>query len=538
MTDRRWILTVIIIAIVVANLPTVVGFLAAPHGSVYTGITSIAPGDTNVYLSYLEQARQGHYIFRDLYTAEPQHANLLNPFWLLLGVFGSLLHLAPLATYLVSRVILGALLIAVIARLAAAFFAEQRWRRLAILLAVFASGVGAWFAPFIDAAYHHTVPLHLWPMDLWVSEAFTFLSLRHSPHFLAATILIIGSVGFFMRSIERRSTPDAVFAGLCMLALFSFHPFHAVSLALVTVGMLVVLIVRREHGMMRQVLRFGLSWLIAVPAILYQYLIIRYDPIASGRATQNILPTTNLPVTIVSYGFLLIGAIVGGISLWRTGRLRSQLLVAWAVFHAASIYAPIFFNRRLTHALDIPLAFLVAAGIAMIVRKFALRRMTTPMFAGILLVMLFGVSNLWVYAQDLSFLLSAPSRTYPYYFYLHDGYRDAFSWLEQRSDADTVVLSSAITGNFIPAWSGRKVVIGHTVETVDYEAKRSDVVLFYDPSTSDDWRRTFLRQQRVTDVIVGPWERDMGLFDPAASTQLSQEYVSGNVVLYRVVAAD
>lgn len=535
-SELKWVLTVIVIAVVFANLPFALAALTAPHGTAYTGISSVAPGDLNVYLSYLEQVRQGHLVLRDLFTAESQVATLINPFWLVLGLIGSLFRLAPLATYLIARLALGLLLLFTLYRFACFFFEDQVRRRAAFLLAAFAGGIGAWVEPVLRALHSGTTVESGTPMDLWVSEAFTFLSLRHSPHFLAVTILIVLAVWFMMRSVERSSLRDASYAGLTLLALFSFHPFHVISFLYITLAFLIVVLLVRRGDLLRQLWRFTVMWLITLPAVLYHVLLILYDQFAKGRSLQNILLTTSLPLTLVSYGFLLVGAVVGAVTLLKTKRLRYVLLVAWTVAHGAAIYAPVFFNRRVTHGLNIALAMCAAAAVPFALTKIRAMRWSSAMklpLAAVVAFLLLGLSNLWVVGQDLWFLFQG-GRVMPSFFYMADDYRGAFAWLEKNGDDSTVVLSGTITGNFVPARSGRRVVVGHNVETIDLSQKMPNIRRYFGADTDAGWRRTYLIDNRVTHVLVGPREERVTPFRATQEPYLVPVYQRGNVTLYRV----
>lgn len=525
------------IALMVAFVPTIVGLIAPPQGTSYTGISSTAPGDVNVYLSYLEQARQGRLVFQDLYTATAQHATLLNPFWLMFGLLGALLHLMPLATYLLMRAALGAAMLWVLWRCCAFFYSDRGIRRTAYVLSVFASGVGAWFMPFLDNRYHGAIPEHALPMDLWVSEAFTFLTLRHSPHFIAATALILLSVLFLIRSVERDSRRDALLAGASMLGLFSFHPFHVVSLGTVTAVWAGAVMFGWIGVPRRSIAHLAIAWSVAIPAVLFHVLLTVFDPVSSGRATQNILLTTPPLVTIISYGFLLLCAILGGRTLVREQSVRTKMLVLWGFAHVVSLYLPIFFNRRLTHGLNIALALIAAPLCYKLVKRLSAsgkKQTANAGFVAALAVLAFGTSNLWIFAQDLSYV-SQKGRAPEHLFYVSNDYKDAFRWLERNGNEQTVVLSGVITGNLVPAWSGRKVVIGHSVETLDFKEVRESVITFFSGDTTDAWRLDFLKKNAVTHMVLGYREQAIIEFDPAAAPYLVTAYRNAAVTIYRAV---
>jgi hypothetical protein len=537
--ERRWLLIAIIVALLAANLPVVLGFFTAPHETQFTGIDSTAPGDVNVYRSYLEQAYQGHVVFRDLFTGEPQQARIINPFWLVLGLIGSLFHLPALLVYFGTRVLLGAVFLWLLYKIASELFEKALTRKIAFLLAVFGTGIGAWIAPIVSAVFHGAQLEPAWPMDLWVSEGFTFLSLHHSPHFLAATILIVLSVALLARSLERSSTRDAAIAGCCMLGLFSFHPFHVLSLGTITFGFAVFGLVRNYRDGIRTIGRFLLAWFIASPAIAYQAWLILKDPFAAGRAAQNILLTTPILTTVASYGLLLVCAVFGACMLLKRHALRYQLLVVWGVCQAIAIYLPVFFNRRVTQGLNIALAFLAAVAVQHAYQRFVSKQYSMQRAIVFLVVcfLAFGMSTVWVSAQDLSFLLSSTGRQPKYFFFLPHDTAKAFSWLQRNGNNNTVVLSSPITGNFIPGWSGRRVYVGHNVETLKFKEKQDLAARFFRSDGIAEERQAFLRQNSITYVFVGPWERQIHGFNFQTEPYLQEVFSSTLVNIYRVTGS-
>jgi len=68
----------------------------------------------------------------------------------------------------------------------------------------------------------------------------------------------------------------------------------------------------------------------------------------------------------------------------------------------------------------------------------------------------------------------------------------------------------------LPAWAPVRVVLGHGVETADIGRVREQVETFFRADTPDGWRQDFLSRFGVQYLLVGPHERQLGAFDPAA----------------------
>ena len=79
--SREWIVAAAISAVVVlASLaPYLYGAAVAPPGKVFTGVVTISHYDTYTYLAWMEQGREGHWLFRDLYSSEAQPRLPLRP---------------------------------------------------------------------------------------------------------------------------------------------------------------------------------------------------------------------------------------------------------------------------------------------------------------------------------------------------------------------------------------------------------------------------------------------------------------------------
>jgi hypothetical protein len=100
------------------------------------------------------------------------------------------------------------------------------------------------------------------------------------------------------------------------------------------------------------------------------------------------------------------------------------------------------------------------------------------------------------------------------WFYLSDGEWAALEWLRVEGDPDAVVLCAPQMGSFVPAWAGQPVVYGHPFETVNAEQRREQVEAYWAGEMSATEEESFLRENGVGYVLVGPREleiRDWGL---------------------------
>jgi hypothetical protein len=92
-----------------------------------------------------------------------------------------------------------------------------------------------------------------------------------------------------------------------------------------------------------------------------------------------------------------------------------------------------------------------------------------------------------------------------------------------------MLLSTDETGRLVAQKTGRKVYLGHPMETLHYEEKKQEVTLFY----AGDLPITWLAGLPIQWVIYGPYERELTpAFVPGPDLQLAFETEA--VRIYRV----
>jgi hypothetical protein len=96
------------------------------------------------------------------------------------------------------------------------------------------------------------------------------------------------------------------------------------------------------------------------------------------------------------------------------------------------------------------------------------------------------------------------------WFYLSDGERAALEWLRDEGEPNGVVLCAPQMGLFVPAWAGQPVVYGHPFETVDAERHKAQVEAYWSGEMSPIELESFLKENRVRYVLVGPRETEIG----------------------------
>jgi hypothetical protein len=395
-----------------------------------------------------------------------------------------------------------------------------RW--LAALLACAGSGMG-----WLQLLLAPTPAGGVSPIDFWLMDAFPFFSALTFPHFTAAIALMALALAGFLALL--RQTRPALLAGVacCSAGLTLIHPFGG-GLAVLVGGVYAGLALLLRQTTLRRALPAGLALgLPAAPILAYDAWLFSTQPAFRAWSAQNVTLSPPPGHYLASFGLLLALALVGAARAIRR-REPTLLAVVWLALVIPLLYAPTNLQRRFLEGAMLPLCALAAVGLVAAFRRLIrLRRWRRR--ALLLVLALTWPSNLALIAGVSG---AAVARS-PSVFYAADVVA-AVDWIGTSAGPDDVVLSALETGNLIPARTGRRVYLGHWIETMAFERKKEAVRAFFSAETSDDARRDLLARGRIAWVFHGPAEKSLGDFTPASAGYLEPAFAVGNVTVYRV----
>jgi hypothetical protein len=486
----RWL---VITALALALGPWLVGWAMRPAGWEFFGAWPKAPGDAAVYYSYIDQGRSGGPLMIDKFTTESQHRNIWQPIWWLAGRSSVGLTVSAPVIFMIWRLLAAAVCALAIWWASGLIFSDQKTRHLAAGLGYFGAGLGglwSWLAP--------TSNLLKQPVDLWVSEAYPWLSSLASPHFGLVTaglvLVLVGTEYAWPKKWVRW------LAGPTMLLTISIHPFHVVTIFVIWLAISVA--ERWLNGRWDGAAIKRRLWLLlwSGPALIY-YGLTLFDPVAYDRAIQNVNRTPSWWLVIIGILPLVIGALG---SVKSKNRRHLMVLWAWAVTVAVLIMVPWPWARRLMQAWAVPLAFLAAAGLGeWWASGTASRRAVIIGVATLMVITPIKVVSdaLVTYANDGSAGTTTLS-------YLSPSYRGLISFVNNRP-ALRVIMAGKMNGNIIGGLTSSQVYFGSNVETVNAAEKEATVAKFYGTWTTDEqWR--FITTNNICAVLVTPREETYG----------------------------
>lgn len=527
--DWKFFFIVLIVTVVIGGLPYAIGRSMTPSGALFYGNKVIAPGDFSIYYSYINQGRQGRVMMYDAFTSEAHAPTLFQPLWFVVGLGARIFHLDAPTAFALARWLATPLLVFILWWTAQWLWpTERRRQRTALLLSLFASGVGGFAAVLTNSAASG----QLWTYhDLWVSEAFTTLTLWSSAHFILVTSGIVFVLVAVERSWQERRWSWAMWAGLAALGVTAIHPFHVIT----WITAWVLLTVWRSLALRRlawgYIARWALVLVFASPMLLLFGTQLFFDPLTVGRAAQNINETGPATLLLVGLGLLVLTA-ADGLWRWRPRDERWRWVVTLLAAYVIAVYLPLSFQRRLSQGLVLPFAWL---SVPFVVTMFDLvRRRFAPLlysFVGVFTVLL---TFSWVlvgglvvkdYVNEL--------RGHWKYMYYVDAEHQALAEVLRTTDPHQPLLAPLLEGNVLAGLTAHQVFLGYGVETLDYEGKMTLTRDFYNRMSIAE-QRALLRDWQLCYVLDSTRSRGYGpAFQPANWPDLKEVWAGPTTKLYQ-----
>ncbi|MCS7259336.1 MAG: hypothetical protein NZ765_00935 [Anaerolineae bacterium] len=512
----HWVWAWSSILIALSCLPYLVAWAATPVGHQFTGLL-VNPLDGHSYLAKMRQGWEGAWVFQLRYTPEPHAGAAIFLFYLALGHVARWTGLPLIAVYHLARVSAGLALFAALHTFVGRLTEERSERRRLVLLASSSAGLG-WLGVMVG----------LFPIDLWVPEAFAFLSLLANPHFPLA----LGLQLFLLQSVlwPKEGRRGWLLPGLAGTALAIVAPFALPVLYVVFAAHLLWPLWSRHARDSAQEVCTPLrgAWkaalsatLASLPWLAYDLLVYTIHPALRAWAQQNVTPTPAPADLLLGFGLLTPLAAVG---TWAAARRRDRpalLLAVWSGVTLVGVYVPIALQRRLLIGLGVALAMLAGIGLRHLPRSVT-RLAVAFSWLGI---------GFQLFVFTAGALSAAQGQEPAAALYISADEAAAMQWLSTHG-GDAVVLAAPRTGNVLPGQAGTRSFYGHPFETIDATTKAAYAEAFFTGEMSDATWQMLRERYAIRFVFVGPQERRLGA--RRLPDGLVPVFQQGDVTIYRV----
>ncbi len=535
-TIPRLVWAYALLIMILTSLPYIVAAINTPEGYTYTGAVSQPAGVAVDYFSHLakmEQGRRGDWDYHLLFTSEDHPgAPLVQGFYVALG-WASAFDLP--VTYHIMRAALTFGLIIMLWVFGMRFFPRSGDRWVFMLFGTLVTGV-SWLLLIFDPVQSAQVA----PIEFWLIDAYHLSGALFMPHFSAAVILqLIAVLLFFNRQII------ALTVALALLTIV--QPY----IILLTVPLFSLLLLRDFVGKritFAAVIPFVLPFAVQAGLTLYQFNAAQSDPVWQSFTAQNI--TSSPPPIYYLLGYLPFLIPIALLIRPRqilaalmpvpqkpapdapTNSARVLLLfILWILIVAVLLYLPIPTQRRYLIGVQTPLAALATVGWVTLMRRLPER--TRPLLT---------IGYVGIAAAPLAFLIISNIASRPVDLYLSPTESAGYTWIRRETTPDDVILttfdwSGRGSGGKLAAFTGRRVFIGHWIETAHFSDKIVLIERFYDPAESETWRCEFLRDYGVDYVWYDDYARAAGTLDPETVPCLQRMIASAGdqLIIYQVV---
>ena len=507
-------------------------------GFTYTGANPYAAADKLVYLSMIEQGREGILFMKNLHTVDPQIGLLLSPHWYLIGQTALLLDITNAGAYLLYRLLFAILFLWLLYVFLGKFFESDGQFFSAAGFILFSAGLGWLFVaihPELLGALNTTMKFFYLPVDVYVTEGFTLLNFSQSPLFEASQLLLL-FIGFAVVALDNRK-PGMQDAGLSILAAFLIimHPYD-LPILLAALGTWAVARASQTSSYTPLIRVACIAAGCAAAALFNAYAIAR-EPVLQGWYEQNLVYSPHLSRYLWGYGMLMPLWVIGAIDIVLKKRNDRWWLfaLAWSASIWLLLYLPLNVNRRFVNGWHIVLALVAYNGFRWLLSKS--RQWIKILLASVVWVGLLSSLTLFLIIN----LYFDPSiYSYGYYYYT-DAERHAAEFLRENTAQNAnVLVSDAKTAFSISAQVPRAVFRGHDHQTPNALLRQQQLDWFLaDQNTVSAFSRKqkFLQEQDISIIIIN----SSRLFESPRwipnAPFLQEVYRSGELTVYRVVAS-
>lgn len=518
----------------VTSIPYILGYAFQNPGWIFTGFV-FGVEDGNSYIAKMLTGAAGEWLFRTPYTIYPQNGVLSFPFYIWLGKLGSApgLHEQLVVLYHLFRIFAGVLAIIATYDFIALFVNSYRNRQLATALATLGGGLGWTLLILSDGSFRGSYPL-----EFYSPETFGFLSIYGLPHLALARATLLWGLATYLQSPEHddaHSCRAGMAVGILWLITSLAQPLTGLIMGFVIVLhwcssylQSVWLRLRKQSLANDYAIQYLKTALIAacfaLPYLLYNAYAFSTDPFLRSWTNQNIILSPYPAHYILAYGWMLPFAIPGIAAILRKYPWQGWLPVGWFFSFPLLAYLPVNLQRRLVEGVWTVLVVLAVVGL-----EWATEKRTKPiprLYIWIYFAPVF-VSTVILLTGGIRSTLSPQEPLYR-----PRAEISAFHYLSSLVEEKDVVLASYKTGNPLPAWAHTRVIIGHGPESVGLKTLSAQISEFYSQSTTDHIRQEYIDDHGVDYIFWGPYERELGDWEPKSNDYLERIYTADGYEIY------
>ncbi|MHA1234927.1 MAG: hypothetical protein ACTSQL_07560, partial [Promethearchaeota archaeon] len=479
--DRMKIVYFAIVVMIITTIPYLIGFASEGDAWKFSGFI-IGVDDGNSYIAKMLSGANGDWLFRTPYSAETQKGLLVYAPYILLGKLASppAQHDQLVVLYHGFRFVSGILAILAGYDFLSLFITKNKWRWWALIILALGGG-GGWILVLIEKeSFMGSLPL-----DFISPESFGYLSLLGLPHLVMARACFLWGFTIYLKKMP------GYFTGILWLLLGFLQPIYVVvawtvvSMHLVLISVFTYRNKKKNWDETWNIIKdyiIGAIWgfVISTPLIIYTAISLFTDPFFRNWAEQNKLSSPHFLHYLIAYGIFIPFVIIGLLKLIGLDREKGYFLAGWLILLPVLVNAPVPPQRRLAEGIW---AAIIISAISYFENRNRLRSLEILYLS-------------FVFPSTLLILIGSifAARTQSKPIFRPVSEIQAFEYLAENILPESVILSSYDSGNNLPAWANHRVVLGHGPETRNRYEVEDEIVLFFSPQASDDFRNEIINK--------------------------------------------
>jgi hypothetical protein len=476
--------------------------------------------DYSVHISMMQAGRMGDWAYQMRFTSEAHQPAFLRMFYIILGHISKWINLAVETTFHLARWVFGFFALYAIYQLCRKIFPNLNQARAAFLLAALGAGVG-WLQLILGAPL---TPIS--PIDLWLIDAYVFFSISLFPSYSFTLVLMTSALNLYLDFLTTGKWRIIVFIGLFAIASQITNPIAFAVIDIAFIGATFILWWKNKKIELGHLYALCMIALMQIPLLIYNFLILRHNPIWSQYTVQH--QTFSPPPIFYIWGFAPFWAfaIYGMILAFREKNPNITALSAWVISGFILAYLPLITQRRFLLGITIPLGIVAIYGLNHFIKQISikipaiLKREQLIYFAYILFS---SISSISLSLGSSLYLQTHPDNN----FYPRD-LMNAFVWLDENATPNDFVLADIRTSQLAAQQTRLKLYLGHEMETINFADKMSNMEAFYNGSAPSGW----LQQTPIHWVVFSQYEKEVASsFIPGPDLELV--YQNKTVRIYK-----
>jgi len=478
----------------------------APQGSSFIGQVAVIE-DVNGYFSYIRQAAEGHWLFRNAMTHMQHEPVFVNVEWLAVGWGMALFGWSTRAAFEAWRIAGAFTILIAFAALALVTLPTRRERIIALLMFAFGGGFG-WFMYLLSLGGLMDINSNL---DI-TNPAFDLSTAPHpfgqivkNPHFALphGTFLVFVACYLMGEKTGKRSwygwsAAAVILHGLIrcydLISLFAILPAFIVVEAFVT----------RRWDWERTINR-AIPFAATGLSLVYYVYIFKFHPVFKYVPGQGAQPFVPFLWHALAFG------LSGLLCVWRICRFRryplatslERFLLVWlvvlmAVYHSNKVFGFMAFSPQLGVPLVAPMILL---GVV-VFRGASAKSVPQLRSSWVAIVACFLIVN--ALSTPLYLIRTGEAAASDDRNYIRNGDLEAIAWLQPRVHETDVIVSNYPIGTKIAQLLTATVLLGHWAFTPQIEELSHRADRFLAGEMEPNEAESFLDEVRARYVYVSP----------------------------------